>query len=123
MELKEFITGTISEISNAISECNAELKGNATIVNPGNATVASDKNSDVYGHININPTTPARRPIHLIKFDVSVTAIDKTGTRGGVGIAVGSIGLGAQAKSEAESASFSKLTFSIPVALPVGNED
>lgn len=123
MNLKEFIKGTITEISSAISECNAELTDNCTIVNPRNVHGSDRDFEKVYGYlVKETGEKKFRRPVHLVNFDVAVTATDKTGTKGGIGIAVGSIGLGAQGKSEAENVSFSKLTFSIPVALPNGNE-
>ena len=123
MNLKEFIKETITEISGAITECNSELSGNGTVVNPRNVLGADYSSEKIYGYM-AKPTeeTDLRRPVHLVNFDVAVTATDKTGKKGGIGIAVGSIGLGAQGKSEAENVSFSKLTFSIPVALPIGNE-
>ncbi|HEG44492.1 MAG TPA: hypothetical protein ENH94_10640 [Phycisphaerales bacterium] len=120
MNLKEFIKETITEISGAISECNAELTDDGTIVNPKNVSGASIEFGKIYGYLEKGKDY--KRPVHLVHFDVAVTATDKTGKKGGIGIAVGSIGLGAQGKSEAENVSFSKLTFSIPVALPVGNE-
>lgn len=123
MNLKEFIKETITEISSAITECNNELSSNGTIVNPRNVFGAAHGSEKIYGYM-AKPTEEKnnRRPVHLVNFDVAVTATDKTGKKGGIGIAVGSIGLGAQGKSEAENVSFSKLTFSIPVALPIGNE-
>jgi len=123
MNLKEFIKETITEISSAITECNDELSDNGTIVNPRNVYGANRSFEKIYGYMSDEKEKgKLRRPVHLVNFDVAVTATDKTGKKGGIGIAVGSIGLGAQGKSEAENVSFSKLTFSIPVALPIGKE-
>ena len=123
MNLKEFIKETITEISNAITECNTELSGNGTVVNPRHVHGAEKGFDKIYGYMaDKDSVSKYRRPVHLVNFDVAVTATDKTGTKGGIGIAVGCIGLGTQGKSEAENISFSKLTFSIPVALPTGNE-
>jgi hypothetical protein len=119
MNLKEFIKETITEISNAITECNTELSDAGAIINPRHVHCSSTSDK-VYGYLA--EKKEKLRPVHVIHFDVAVTATDKTGTKGGIGIAVGCIGLGSQGKSEAENVSFSKLTFSIPVALPTGNE-
>jgi len=56
-----------------------------------------------------------------VEFDVAVTAEKSEGTKGGIGVFVGSIGLGAQGKSDLKNQSVSRIKFSAPISLPKGN--
>lgn len=116
MNLKDFIKETIIEISTAITECNKELSENGTIVNPRDVLGENKKWLNVYGYLSEGERR--LRAIQLVNFDVAVTATDRSGKKGGIGIAVASLGIGAQGKTEEENVSYSRLTFSIPVALP-----
>ncbi|RJO60288.1 hypothetical protein C4544_05350 [candidate division WS5 bacterium] len=121
MNLKDFIKETISEISKAIVEANAELSNAGTIVNPKNVAGSYKDTEKVYGFmLKESENKDYRRPVHLIEFDVAVTATDQKGTKGGIGVMVGVIGLGSQGQSSAENSIQSRLKFHIPVALPVG---
>ena len=121
MELKDFIKETLIEISTAISEANEQLSSVGGIANPKDVAGPEYDKSNVYGYL-LGPGEKQdyRRPVHLVEFDVSVTANDKSGTKGGIGVMVAGIGLGSQGQTEAESSVYSRLQFKIPVALPVG---
>ena len=111
MELKDFIKTAITDITEAVSELQEELK-NGTIVNPSipnpipNATVKAPDN------VNIN------KRISNVDFDVALTVAD-TGTiesGGKVGIQIFSAKIGGESISHTENVS--RITFSIPIVLP-----
>lgn len=56
-----------------------------------------------------------------VEFDVAVTAEEAKGTKGGIGVFMGSVGLGAQGQSETKNTSLGRIKFSVPVSLPRGN--
>lgn len=111
MELKDFIKTALTDITDAVSELQAEL-GNGAIVNPSmpepisNATVKDPGN----GKVN--------RRISNVDFDVALTVSD-TGmleSGGKAGIQIFSARIGAESKTHNENVS--RITFSIPVVLP-----
>lgn len=111
MELKEFIKNVITDITDAVSELQSDLK-NGAIVSPtmpnsiSNVTIIDpqDKKSN--------------RPISKIDFDVAITVgnSDKfeSGAKAGIQIFSGKIGGGTEERTE----NVSRITFSIPVVLP-----
>ncbi len=111
MELKEFIKTALTDITDAVSELQEELK-NGAIVSPSmpqaisNVTVIDPQND------NIN------RPISKIDFDVAITVGSKDNVEAGgkVGIQIFSAKIGGDIEKHTENVS--RITFSIPVVLP-----
>lgn len=111
MELKDFIKTAISDITNAVSELQSELK-NGAIVSPSmpnpisNLTVIDPENKK------------SNRQISKIDFDVAITVgtSDKVEAGGKVGIQIFSAKIGNDNEEHKENVS--RITFSIPVVLP-----
>ncbi|MDY6302389.1 MAG: hypothetical protein SPL96_10920 [Bacteroidales bacterium] len=111
MELKEFIKTAITDITDAVSELQSELK-NGAIVSPSlphaisNGTVLNPENDKV------------NRPISKIDFDVAITVGDSDSVEAGAkaGIQIFSAKLGSETKTHTENVS--RMTFSIPLVLP-----
>ncbi|ABA90285.1 hypothetical protein Pcar_3050 [Syntrophotalea carbinolica DSM 2380] len=122
MDLKDFIKETIKDISEAISESNSELSSFGTIVNPKDVH-PTDKKVDVYGFLlKKDESADYRRPVHLVNFDIAVSSTTKKDGKEGIGVNVVGIKLGKDGGHADESNMSSKLRFSIPVALPVGEK-
>jgi hypothetical protein len=120
MDLKDFIQQTIVQISLAMEGANEELKDHGAIVNPRDVSPSQVDKYEIYGFLlKSEESHEYRRPVHLVRFDVAVTATDKEGTKGGIGVVVGGLVLGSQGQSSAEASSHSRLSFAIPVAFPV----
>lgn len=119
MELKDFIKGVVFDISNAIEECQKELK-NGTIVSPTNSK-AEEKIRSKKGDLKIS----------YIDFEVAVSAKSEIGKNkegkssievsGSVfGLNVGGK-LGGNANNEENkqvNENLSKIKFSIPIVYP-----
>ena len=111
MELKEFIKTAITDITDAVSELQSELK-NGAIVSPSlphaisNGTVLDPENDKV------------NRPISKIDFDVAITVGDSDSVEAGAkaGIQIFSAKLGSETKTHTENVS--RMTFPIPLVLP-----
>lgn len=111
MELKEFIKTALSDITNAVSELQAELQ-NGAIVSPSvpnpiaNVTVIDPQDDKI------------NRPISKIDFDVAITvgSTDNIEAGGKVGIQIFSAKLGGNNENHTDNVS--RITFSIPVVLP-----
>ena len=108
MELKEFIKTAISDITEAVSELQEELK-NGTIVNPSLTQGEHGKTLVVDNEV---------RMMERLNFDFAVTATEATELNGNAkaGISVFGVKVGAENKERTENVS--RLTFSLPLVLP-----
>ena len=121
MDLQNFITQTLVQIAKGVEGASAELKDSSAIVNPRNVSGTHNANSNVYGYLDENKKF--YRAVQQIEFDVAVVASKGTETKGGIGIMVGSIGLGSHGKSDAENSSHSRIKFKIPMVFPFDKTD
>ena len=116
MELQDFISTTLIQIARGIEMAANELDDSKAVVNPRNVNTRVPEEADIYGYLDTK--RKFYKVVQKIEFDVAVTAEKGTETKGGIGIQVGSIGLGTQGKSENASSSVSRIKFSIPMTLP-----
>jgi len=117
MELQEFISTTLVQIARGIEDAAKQLLDTKAIVNPRNVRPMPDRSDTVYGILNTEKQF--HKIVQKIDFDVAVTAEKGSKTKGGVGIQVGSIGVGTQAQSDRTSSTISRIKFSIPMVLPM----
>lgn len=112
MELKEFVSQTISQIIEGVNEAGEMAKNHGATVNPHIVSSASEmgKQGMLWG---------GGQPIQIIKFDVALTVTQGTGTKGGIGIVTGVVSLGSTGESQSANTSVSRVQFSVPIALPV----
>ena len=108
MELKEFIKTAITDITEAVSELQEELK-NGTIVNPSLTQGEHGKSLMVDNEV---------RMMERLNFDIAVTTTEATELNGNAkaGISVFGAKVGAENKERTENVS--RLTFSLPLVLP-----
>ncbi|ELV8773039.1 hypothetical protein QNE60_004380 [Vibrio harveyi] len=119
MELQQFISTALVQIAKGIESASEELKDSSAIVNPRNIVgTGGTDDQKVYGYLADDSTRKLRKAVQLIDFDVAVVAAEGSTTKGGLGIKVGGIGIGAQGQSEDKTTSESRIKFSIPMVLP-----
>ncbi len=119
MELHDFITQALVQISKGIENADTELNDSTAIVNPRSLVINHSGKADYYAHF-ANDGQERDRVVEKIIFDVAVTVTQGTETKGGIGISIGSVGIGAQGKSDAENKSQNRIKFTIPMAFPNG---
>ena len=111
MELEDFIKKSLVQIVSAVKTAQSEVEGSGGAINPTGLQfwpkqLTGEKfNSD--GNITQN-----------VHFDVAVTAIEGKGTKGGIGVFVGAVGLGSQGESNVSTQAASRIKFTVPVLLP-----
>lgn len=110
MELNEFIKNVIVNIYNGISE--AQQSTNKQVLPKGG--VISE--GIPYVKSGLGPTASATM-ISNIEFEVSLTDGSKDGVSGGIGVMLGSLGIGTKGSSETQQTSLSKIRFNIPIEL------
>jgi len=115
MNLKDFVEETINQIASGVVAAQKHATGteSGVIINPKGTTTSTR------GQLILSNDKTARS-VQEIDFDVAVTVSDGTTTRGGIGVFVGPVGLGAQGKSEATNQSVSRIKFSVPIMFPFG---
>lgn len=111
MELKDFVRESLTQIMLGVSEAQRilaeENKGGE--ISP---SISSER-----GKSNMI-FSPSGMPIQNVDFDVAVTAQEKTGTKGTIGVAISIIKLGAQGESNESNTQNSRIKFSVPITLP-----
>ena len=109
MELKDFIKNTISSISEAIVESQAELEGKGVIINP--EKVVTDKDGKKLLRNN------GERYIQNLDFDILIAADEKQGVDGGGKLTVaGLLSVGGTLTDETANSINNRIKFTIPVA-------
>lgn len=118
MKLQDFIQGSLVQIIKGVEGATQELGDTTAMVSP---RYIPDPEGRVIGFAFDETESEQhrkRRLVEIVEFDVAVVAAEGTETKGGIGIVVGSIGIGSQGKSESSSTSHSRLKFRVPIVLP-----
>jgi hypothetical protein len=112
VELQEFIATSLTQIVNGVLEAQRAVRDSGALVSPQmRATHSTESIGPAEGH--------GGQPVFRVEFDVAVTAMSGQGSKAGIGVMVGSLGLGAKGHSESTSNRDSRLRFSIPLLLPL----
>lgn len=114
IDLQTFIRETIVQICSGVTDAAEIAFEKGAIINPNSV---SDTNHRTFMKKGF------ARSVHDIEFDVALTTTEGKGTEGGIGVMVGSIGLGTKGKSDSAASSTSRVKFTVPVALPASDND
>jgi len=110
MNLQEFIKTALAEIVAGVAEARIEGEKHG-------ASIGSNK---VYGYLQEAKiiTDAKSRPVTNVEFDIALAEGSATDTKGGIGVFLGTIGLGSQGASHGEASSHSRIKFSVPIVFP-----
>lgn len=111
MNLEEFVAESLTQIVNGIVKAQAGVSDTPALINPHMRSTSGE-------HTIGEAEGRGGQPVSYVAFDVAVTTTKATGTKSGIGILVGSIGLGSQGKTDKSKGSESRIQFKIPVLLP-----
>jgi hypothetical protein len=112
VELQEFVTTALREILEGVRDAQTEIRGNGEV----NPPIWSGLRADAAKHGILESSNG--KWIHLVEFDVAVSAGEAAGNKGKIGVLAGAVGLGSQRESSTESTTVSRIKFSVPVAFP-----
>jgi hypothetical protein len=110
MELKDFISETLNQIVEGIVVAQKFGEERGALVNP-NGLIGLKEKADYWDKATGEAAS-------RVEFDVAITAIEGKGTKGGVGVFAGAIGLGSQGQSDSSKTTASHVKFSVPVHFP-----
>lgn len=113
MELKDFVSQTLTHIFEGVHNAQKAASDHGGKVNPNFWTISKSTFIGTTGE-----SGGRDQPILMIEFDVAISASDETQSKGGLGIFVGSIGIGGQGSSNSANSQLSRIKFSVPIALP-----
>ena len=113
MKLNEFVAETLKEIIDGIVEAQKYYSAKGGTVNSANISYSTVEGTQIVDR-------HSGQLGQMIEFDVAVTTMEGTETKGGIGVFVGAMGLGSQGKSDASNTSVSRIKFSVPILLPKG---
>ena len=115
MNLKEFITTTLVEIAEGLRDAQSKFAELGGTVNPRGLTDPFQKN--IYSFTS--PDAMHRNfKLSNVEFDIALTASNEAENKGGIGVFLGSFGVGANTKEVGGQSSVNKIKFSVPVEFP-----
>jgi hypothetical protein len=111
MELRQFVTETLLQISGGIEDAQQRLQAEGSTTRINTSMTKDDTGNLVTGG--------RRHSIEYVDFDVAILANSGTETKAGVGLTVASLlSLGAGGKSNQSQGTESRVKFRVPVAFP-----
>jgi len=111
IQLEDFVAESLSQIIKGVSSAQKSIKGSSALINPVGSFVFKD-NRGKQLEFNFKPTP------QVVEFDIAVTATSGDNAKGGIGVFIGSVGLGVQAESNMINSIVNRIKFSIPIYLP-----
>lgn len=115
MDLKEFVSSTLTQISQGVSDTQGSVRSLGGLVNP--AMTGALNRESYFGHVGTG------EHVFLVDFDVAIVVSEATGTNAGAKREVASFfRLDAGGKSDATTHSTSRIRFKVPGRLPVDPE-
>lgn len=114
MDLKEFVKETLIQISAGVQESLIAVRQTGGYVNPATRINVTNTDSSHFSSMQNG------RQVFLVDFDVTITVEEETGTNAQAKIKVASIlSLGAGGESGNKNSAINKISFKVPMALPV----
>jgi hypothetical protein len=114
MELNDFVSQTLTQIVEGVKDAQVKLSDSGVEINPHLNSSHSEMGKQ--GMLWTSSATAAQ----IVKFDVALTVTEGTGTKGGIGVFAGAVNLGSSGQSQSENSSVSRIQFSVPMTLPIG---
>lgn len=116
MELKEFVTSTLTQIVEGILEAQRNVAQTGGIICPGKR----DKDGTV-AYLEKDLKTERSVSVHKVLFDVAVSVSSKKEGGLDAGIVVLGMNFGGKGKAEKGNESISRLQFEVPVSFPLSD--
>jgi hypothetical protein len=110
MELKEFLTQTLVQISEGVQEAQKQVKDSGCIINP----LTDHKGTQIQEEYQNN-----FRQIQTVKMSIAVSVTESNDTKAGIGIVASIIQAGKSNGESEQNQTINRIEFEIPVALPV----
>jgi len=120
MELQEFVARTLVQIVRGVEQAQTEAADSKAKINPRINSVFTGTQAG--GTNQALGWAKGGGLITMVQFDVSVSAHEGQGTKGGIGVLTGIIALGSQGASDKANTAATRIQFSVPIKLRVDDE-
>jgi hypothetical protein len=110
MDLKGFVQRALCDIIEGVAVAQAAKAGSGAVIAPPDLFA---EYGDLTERIKAGTGTVQR-----VEFDLVLDETSGKSGKGGIGVWLGSVGLGAQKQTEVTASSRSRLRFSVPIVLP-----
>lgn len=116
MDIKEFVATAIEQILTGVAESQQAALAKGATINPRNIHGAKGRaNDDCYGFVECREGSELYQTrVTMVTFDLQVEARDREEGSISAGVRV----IGGNTTTEMERAHSSRITFSVPIALP-----
>jgi hypothetical protein len=114
MDLKEFVSKTLIEITEGVISAQESLKEKGAIVVPADLHVAGEASTRPGGYFG--------RSVQTVQFNVGLIIQENNEGKGGIGVATGFFKAGGEKGSSTKNESTTNVSFSVPIAFPEGNQ-
>lgn len=115
MELKEFVSETLTQICEGVKDAQQRCKDSGALVNP--MLDVKTCNKEVYRHDGKD------YPATGVKFNVGLTESSSSGGKTGIGVFLGKMSLGHESSKDAQAQSVTSVEFTITIVPPYINRD
>jgi len=112
MTVKEFVEDTLVQIVEGVKAAQERIGSSNAFINLKGMTFQTNQ---LEGR-RWNPQTLELE--ERVRFDLAITNESGTGTKGGVGVFLGSVALGSQGQSANKDVILNRVQFSIPIVFP-----
>ncbi len=116
MELQDFVAKTLVQIIKGVEQAQKEIGDSQAKVSPKLRNVFTETQAG--GTQGLGWTAEGDSLVSVVQFDVSVTAQEGQGTKGGIGVVTGIFALGSQGASDKASTAATRIQFGVPIKLP-----
>ena len=116
MDLESFIAQSLQQVISGVRSAQEYAANNPTgaKINPrGITALKRDDHGKKQPH-----DIGTKLPVHDVEFDVAVTVTQSSEGKAGGGLLVAGLGIGGQKASSTESASVSRIKFTVPIVWP-----
>ncbi len=110
MELKEFVTQTLTQIIEGIKDAQEQTKDSGALINP-----------KTYGDTGliVEGTKSEIRNVQSVKMNVALTVTENSGNKSGIGVVASVFKAGVSKEDSDTNTTTSHIEFNIPVSFPI----
>ncbi|MFA6544957.1 MAG: hypothetical protein WCS99_11050 [Limisphaerales bacterium] len=116
MELREFVAESLKQIVLGVTDAQGACAVTDAVINPKGLLY---RNTEA---VLLQWSSDGRRA-ERVDFDIAVSTVDATKTKGGIGVFVGPVGLGSQGHSDNSNSSESRIKFSLMILFPSSQKE
>lgn len=110
MELREFVRDALVQLVTGVSEARTATSATGARIAPETVAYFKQLTADVV----LDAAT--RRPLHLVEFDIAITATHESGKAAKIGVLAATLGAAAEGHTGQQSERVSRVRFSVPIA-------